>query len=241
MVRISVAAKDFGDRQVLRAIDLTLADGEVLAIVGRSGAGKTTLLRLIAGLDRAFSGGIDVEGPIGMVFQEPRLLPWRRTIENVALALPGSPRQPENLRRAADALAQVGLAGEGDTFPRALSGGMARRVALARALVVGPRLMLLDEPFASLDAATADQLRQMVAEIWRQHRVSVVLVTHDVREAMTLADRIIRLEGQPATIAADVTFGTPPTDEMSYGDERRSLDWWELPEGPLRVDGRSLI
>jgi sulfonate transport system ATP-binding protein len=210
MVRISVAAKDFGDRQVLRAIDFTLADGEVLAIVGRSGAGKTTLLRLIAGLDRAFSGGIDVEGPIGMVFQEPRLLPWRRTIENVALALPGSPRQPENLRRAADALAQVGLAGEGDTFPRALSGGMARRVALARALVVGPRLMLLDEPFASLDAATADQLRQMVAEIWRQHRVSVVLVTHDVREAMTLADRIISLEGQPATIAADVTFGTPP-------------------------------
>jgi sulfonate transport system ATP-binding protein len=210
MVRISVAAKDFGDRQVLRAIDFTLGDGEVLAIVGRSGAGKTTLLRLIAGLDRAFSGGIDVEGPIGMVFQEPRLLPWRRTIENVVLALPGSPRQPENLRRAADALAQVGLAGEGDTFPRALSGGMARRVALARALVVGPRLMLLDEPFASLDAATADQLRQMVAEIWRQHRVSVVLVTHDVREAMTLADRIISLEGQPATIAADVTFGTPP-------------------------------
>ena len=210
MVRISVAAKDFGDRQVLRAIDFTLGDGEVLAIVGRSGAGKTTLLRLIAGLDRAFSGGIDVEGPIGMVFQEPRLLPWRRTIENVALALPGSPRRPENLRRAADALAQVGLAGEGDTFPRALSGGMARRVALARALVVGPRLMLLDEPFASLDAATADQLRHMVAEIWRQHRVSVVLVTHDVREAMTLADRIISLEGQPATIAADVTFGTPP-------------------------------
>ena len=132
------------------------------------------------GLDRAFAGRIDVEGPIGMVFQEPRLLPWRRTIENVALALPGSPRLPDNVRRAADALAQVGLAGEADTFPRALSGGMARRVALARALVIRPRLMLLDEPFASLDEATADQLRQMVAELWQQHRVSVVLVTHDV-------------------------------------------------------------
>src|SRR5262245_42259590 len=209
-MRVTVEAKDFADRQVLRAIDFTLGDGEVLAIVGRSGAGKTTLLRLIAGLDRAFAGRIDVGGPVGMVFQEPRLLPWRRTIENVALALPGSPRQPETLRRAADALAEVGLAGEGDTFPRALAGGMARRGALAAGLVVRPRLMLLDEPFASLDTATADQLRQMVAEIWRQHRVSVVMVTHDVKEALTLADRIIRLEGQPATIAADVTFGTPP-------------------------------
>jgi len=209
-MRVTVDAKNYADRQVLRDIDFALADGEVLAIVGRSGAGKTTLLRLIAGLDHAFAGTIDVKGPIGMVFQEPRLLPWRRTIENVALALPGSPREPENERRAAEALAQVGLRGEEETFPRALSGGMARRVALARALVVRPRLMLLDEPFASLDAATADQLRQMVAELWQRHRVSVVLVTHDVKEALTLADRIIRLEGQPATIAADVTFGTPP-------------------------------
>jgi sulfonate transport system ATP-binding protein len=210
MMRVTIDAKNFADRQVLRGIDFALGDGEVLAIVGRSGVGKTTLLRLIAGLDHAFTGRIDVEGPIGMVFQEPRLLPWRRTIENVALALPGSPRLPDNVRRAADALAQVGLAGEADTFPRALSGGMARRVALARALVIRPRLMLLDEPFASLDEATADQLRQMVAELWQQHRVSVVLVTHDVKEALTLADRIIRIEGQPATIAADVTFGTPP-------------------------------
>jgi sulfonate transport system ATP-binding protein len=209
-MRVIVAAKNFGERQVLRDVDFALGDGEVLAIVGRSGAGKTTLLRLIAGLDPAFEGTIDVEGPIGMMFQEPRLLPWRRAIENVALALPGSPRHPDNLRRAGDALAQVGLAAEGDTFPRALSGGMARRVALGRALVVRPRLMLLDEPFASLDEATAHALRQTVAELWRRHRASVILVTHDVKEALTLADRIIRLEGQPATIAADVTFGTPP-------------------------------
>lgn len=210
MMRVSIAAKNFADRQVLRAVDFELGDGEVLAVVGRSGAGKTTLLRLIAGLDRAFDGTIDIAGPIGMVFQEPRLLPWRRTIDNVALAVPGSPRRPETLKDAADALAQVGLAAEHDTFPRALSGGMARRVALARALVIRPRLMLLDEPFASLDEATADALRGMVADLWRQHRMSVVLVTHDVKEALTLADRIIRLEGQPATIAADVTFGTPP-------------------------------
>jgi sulfonate transport system ATP-binding protein len=210
MMRVTVVAKNFGERRVLRDVDFALGDSEVLAVVGRSGAGKTTLLRLIAGLDPDFEGSIDVEGPIGMMFQEPRLLPWRRTIENVALALPGSPRQPDNPRRAADALAQVGLAAEVRTFPRALSGGMARRVALARALVVRPRLMLLDEPFASLDEATADGLRQTVTELWRRHRVSVVLVTHDVKEALTLADRIIRLEGQPATIAADVTFGTPP-------------------------------
>jgi len=209
-MRVNVADKSFPDRPVLRAIDFTLGDGEVLAIVGRSGAGKTTLLRLMAGLDRRFEGAIDVAEPIGMVFQEPRLLPWRRAIDNVALALPGSPRQPETLRRAAEALAQVGLAAEHDTFPRALSGGMARRVALARALVIRPRLMLLDEPFGSLHEATADALRRMMADLWRRHRMSVVIVTHDLKEALTLADRIIRLDGQPATIAADVTFGTPP-------------------------------
>jgi sulfonate transport system ATP-binding protein len=216
-MRVSVAAKNFADRQVLRAIDFELGNGEVLAIVGRSGAGKTTLLRLIAGLDHSFEGMIDIAGPIGMVFQEPRLLPWRRTIDNVALALSGSPHQPETLGRAAEALAQVGLAAEHHTFPRALSGGMARRVALARALVIRPRLLLLDEPFASLDEATADALRRMASGLWRQHRMSVVLVTHDVKEALTLVDRIIRLEGQPATIAADVTFGTPP--------ERRNELW----------------
>jgi len=202
---------------VLRGIDFDLGDGEVLAIVGRSGAGKTTLLRLIAGLDRCFDGRIDIEGPIGMVFQEPRLLPWRRTIDNVALALPGPPHRPETLGRAAEALAQVGLAGEHHTFPRALSGGMARRVALARALAIRPRILLLDEPFASLDEATADSLRDMAADLWRRHRTSVVLVTHDLTEALTLADRIIRLEGEPATIAADVTFGTPP--------DRRNAVW----------------
>jgi len=217
MMRVSVAAKNFADRQVLRAVDFELGDGEVLAILGRSGAGKTTLLRLMAGLDRSFEGTIDIAGPVGMVFQEPRLLPWRRTLDNVALALPGAPGQPEALKDAAEALAQVGLAAEHETFPRALSGGMARRVALARALVIRPRLLLLDEPFASLDQPTADALRRMAAGLWRQHRMSVVLVTHDVKEALTLADRIIRLEGQPATIAADVTFGTPP--------ERRNALW----------------
>jgi sulfonate transport system ATP-binding protein len=209
-MRVTIAAKNFADRQVLRAVDFALGDGEVLAVVGRSGAGKTTLLRLIGGLDRAFEGTIDVAGPVGMVFQEPRLLPWRRAIDNVALALPGSPNRPEARKEAAAALAELGLGTELDTFPRALSGGMARRVALARALVIRPRLMLLDEPFASLDEATADGLRRIVADLWRQHRMSVVLVTHDMKEALTLADRIIRLEGQPATIAADVTFGTPP-------------------------------
>ena len=209
-MRVSIAAKNFADRQVLRAVDFALGDGEVLAVVGRSGAGKTTLLRLIGGLDRSFEGTIDVAGPVGMVFQEARLLPWRRAIDNVALALPGSPRRPETREEAAAALAQLGLGAELDTFPRALSGGLARRVALARALVIRPRLMLLDEPFASLDEAMADGLRRIVADLWRQHRMSVVLVTKDMKESLTLSDRIIRLEGQPATIAADVTFGTPP-------------------------------
>ena len=240
MMRVTIDAKNFADRQVLRGIDFALGEGEVLAVVGRSGCRQDDALATVAGLDRAFAGRIDVEGPIGMVFQEPRLLPWRRTIENVALALPAR-HACRTMRRAADALAQVGLAGEADTFPRALSGGMARRVALARALVIRPRLMLLDEPFASLDEATADQLRQMVAELWQQHRVSVVLVTHDVKEALTLADRIIRIEGQPATIAADVTFGTPPGGRNELWRRGRSLGWWELPEGPLRVDGGSLI
>ena len=113
-MRVTVAEKSFPNRPVLRAIDFALADGEVLAIVGRSGAGKTTLLRLVAGLDRAFEGRIEVPGPIGMMFQEARLLPWRRTIENVALALPGPPRRPDNLRRAADAF----LGAHGDDLGR---------------------------------------------------------------------------------------------------------------------------
>ena len=182
MMRVTIDAKNFADRQVLRGIDFALGEGEVLAVVGRSRCRQDDALATdcrarprLRREDRC--RGADRHGVPGAA--TVAVAPHHRECR------PRSPRLATPAGQCAAgrrALAQVGLAGEADTFPRALSGGMARRVALARALVIRPRLMLLDEPFASLDEATADQLRQMVAELWQQHRVSVVLVTHDVRK-----------------------------------------------------------
>lgn len=216
-MRIDVKSKRFGAKAVLERVSFTLGPGEVVAVTGPSGVGKTTLLRIAAGLDADFDGAVEAPQPIGVVFQEPRLLPWRTVARNVALALPEGTDPGDAARRAREALAVVGLGTEAAQFPRALSLGMARRVAMARALVVDPAVMLLDEPFVSLDDATARRLRDLAARLWRDRDMSVLLVTHNLAEAVALADRIVMLDGTPARIAADIALETPR--------EARSPDW----------------
>jgi sulfonate transport system ATP-binding protein len=177
----------YGDRIVLQGLDLQIARGEFVALLGESGCGKTTLLRALAGLDPIQGGRIDAPRRPAVVFQEHRLLPWDTLWRNVALGLPG----PTIRERAAAALTEVGLGDRLDDWPRNLSGGQAQRVALARALVQEPELLLLDEPFASLDALTRIRMHALVKRLVTRHRPGVLLVTHDVDEAITLADRIL--------------------------------------------------
>src|SRR5438552_556129 len=191
---------------VLGELSFGLANGEVAALVGPSGCGKTTLLRIIAGLDRDYLGAVTTPAHcrLGMVFQEPRLLPWRTVEQNVRLAA------PEASESALDTLFQtLGLAGHRSHFPGELSLGLARRVALARAFAVAPDLLLLDEPFVSLDDALAARLREELAELVNRRPVTTLLVTHNVEEAIGLADRLLLLSIGPARIVADVAVARP--------------------------------
>jgi ABC-type nitrate/sulfonate/bicarbonate transport system ATPase subunit len=191
---------------VLGELGFGLANGEVAALVGPSGCGKTTLLRIIAGLDRDFQGVVRLPEHcrIGMVFQEPRLLPWRSVEANVRLAA------PEATDAALDALFQtLGLAAHRGHYPGELSLGLARRVALARAFAIAPDLLVLDEPFVSLDAALADRLRSELVELVTRRPVTTLLVTHDVEEAIGLADRLLVMSASPARIVAEVPVTRP--------------------------------
>lgn len=177
----------FGERVVINKLNLRIARGEFVALLGESGCGKTTLLRALAGLDPIQGGRIDAPRRPAVVFQEHRLLPWDTLSRNVSLGL-----DADNARtRAADALVEVGLGNRLDDWPRNLSGGQAQRVALARALVQEPELLLLDEPFAALDALTRIRMHALVKELVSRHQPGVLLVTHDVDEAIALADRIL--------------------------------------------------
>lgn len=176
---------------VLDRIDLTIAPGEFVALLGRSGSGKTTLLRTLAGLDPVTEGEARLPQRRAVVFQEPRLLPWKPVWENVALGLPGSLGAARD--RALRALREVELSHRAEAWPLTLSGGEAQRTGLARALVRDPELLLLDEPFASLDALTRLRMQSLVGALWQAHRPAVLLVTHDVEEALLLADRVLVL------------------------------------------------
>lgn len=210
--------KAYGAQQVLRGLDLDIAPGEFVAIVGRSGCGKSTLLRHVAGLDQADAGTIrvdDVErrglgADTRVMFQEARLLPWKTVLENVGLGLPGDWR---SLARAA--LADVGLAERADDWPAVLSGGQKQRVALARALVHSPRLLLLDEPLGALDALTRIEMQGLIERLWRQQGFTALLVTHDVAEAVALADRVILIEN--GAIALDLRIPLPRPRERGDG------------------------
>jgi len=207
--------KRFGERQVLHGLDLDIDSGQFVAIVGRSGCGKSTLLRLLAGLDETSGGDIlldghaerDLIGDVRMMFQDARLLPWRTVIQNVALGLTGP--KTEIRERALAVLAQVGLADRADEWPNRLSGGQRQRVALARALIHRPRLLLLDEPLGALDALTRIEMQRLIEQIWRQHQFTAVLVTHDVSEAVALADRILLIEDGWITLDETVQLARP--------------------------------
>jgi ABC-type nitrate/sulfonate/bicarbonate transport system ATPase subunit len=187
--------------EILRDIAFTLAEGDVAAFVGPSGCGKTTMLRILAGLDRGFEGSVEGAAPgrIGMVFQEPRLLPWRTAEANVRLAAPGA-----SDTKLAELFSILELAPYRSHYPGELSLGLARRVALARAFAVDPALLILDEPFVSLDQALAARLRAELATLVDHRRVTTILVTHDVEDAVWLADRIFLLSGRPARIVAEL-------------------------------------
>ena len=184
--------RSYGSAQVLQGVDLTVRRGEFVALLGRSGSGKSTLLRSLAGLDPSPSDEVTVSGRTSVAFQEPRLLPWRRVRANVQLGLP---RNARTQQLADEALAEVGLSGHADAWPVTLSGGEAQRVALARALVREPELLLLDEPFGALDALTRLKMHGLLRQLCRRHQPAVLLVTHDVDEAIVLADRVLVLDG----------------------------------------------
>jgi sulfonate transport system ATP-binding protein len=205
--------KRFGDRAVLSELDLVIEPGEFVALLGRSGSGKSTLLRILAGLDADVEGSAVVRGTVSVAFQQPRLLPWRRVWRNVVLGLPG---RSTDRALAEQALAEVRLADHADAWPRTLSGGEAQRLSLARALVREPDLLLLDEPFAALDALTRLAMHRLVEQLWQRHRPGVLLVTHDVDEALLLADRALVLDGGRITAEHVLAHPRPrkPADHL---------------------------
>ena len=200
--------RQFGERVVLDELSVSIPAGQFVAVVGRSGCGKSTFLRLAAGLDRPSRGGISLEGAgsddVRVMFQDARLLPWRSVLDNVALGLP-----PSRLVEAQAALAEVGLADRAHQWPSILSGGQRQRVALARALVHRPRLLLLDEPLGALDALTRIDMQKLIERVWRDHQFTVLLVTHDVAEAITLADRVLLIEQGKIGLDIDIALPRP--------------------------------
>lgn len=199
----------------IRDLRLELAGGEFVCLVGPSGCGKTTLLNIVAGLDQDYQGHVDIHhrhGPkpaIGYVFQNPRLLPWRTLRENIELALPsGSRADIDELLRILD------LEKAQQVYPQRLSLGMSRRAAIARAFAVEADLLLMDEPFVSLDPPTARRVRQLLVDVWTARPHTVLFVTHDLREAITLADRLVFLTSQPSRVIAEVAVDIPRQERM---------------------------
>ena len=207
--------KSFGDKQVLDGIDLSVEAGQFVAVIGKSGCGKSTLLRLLAGLDRPTAGTLDHGGGktdhsrTRIMFQEPRLLPWARVVDNVAVGLTGIARGAEARERALDLLAEVGLKDRAGEWPSVLSGGQRQRVALARALVGHPEILALDEPLGALDALTRIEMQQLLERIWLKQKFTAVLVTHDVAEAVALADRVVVIDRGRIALDVDVQLPRP--------------------------------
>jgi sulfonate transport system ATP-binding protein len=213
---VSVREKSFPgiapepSKLALRDVAFQVSPGEFVAIVGPSGCGKTTLLNIVAGLDDDFAGHIDLRsdaGPprIGYVFQNPRLLPWRTVWENIAIVLPKG-ADPAAIDQLLD---EVGLSDARNVYASRLSVGMARRASIARALVIQPNLVLMDEPFVSLEETMAQRLRQLLLQLLQRHPTSVLFVTHDLREAVVLADRILLLSPAPGRLIADLPVSIP--------------------------------
>jgi sulfonate transport system ATP-binding protein len=218
-------SKQYAGRTVLDEIDLKIVPGEFVAVVGRSGCGKSTLLRAIAGLETPDGGQVKIGGggtrpEVRMMFQEARLLPWKTVLQNVALGL------PDGATAAQVALANVGLCARTGDWPSVLSGGQRQRVALARALVHQPQLLLLDEPLGALDALTRIEMQQLIEALWRERGFTAVLVTHDVQEAVVLADRILLVEDGRVALDLRVDLSRPrQRGSAAFGAlERQVLD-----------------
>ena len=207
---LHVRAKHFGTRRILADVQLRVAPGEIVCLVGASGCGKSTLLRIAAGLDGAFEGAVRVAGrahdaptrEVGVVFQEPRLFPWCSVADNIAFEAGGARRDDP---RVAALLDDVGLSGYGAALPRQLSGGQAQRVALARALAGQPRVLLLDEPFSAVDAFTRMKLQDLLLGLVRRRGIAALMVTHDIDEAAWLADRVLVLDADPGRLREQIT------------------------------------
>jgi sulfonate transport system ATP-binding protein len=227
-IELSGVSKAFGQREVLKGLDLAVEAGEFVAVVGRSGGGKSTLLRLVAGLERPSAGRVAIDnqavaGPqraARMMFQDARLLPWQTVIGNVGIA-----RGPQWRRQALEALRAVGLADRAEDWPRLLSGGQRQRVALARALVGRPKVLLLDEPFGALDALTRVEMHQLLKGLWREHRFTAILITHDVAEAAALAERVLVL--REGSLALDLP--------IPHNKQRRAASEAELAALQARI------
>jgi len=204
--------------RALDGVSFAVEPGEIVAVVGGSGCGKSTLLRAIAGLDRASSGAVTLDGEaiasphakIGIIFQEPRLLPWLGVADNIGFGLADLPAT-ERREKVARALVRVGLADKAQAWPRELSGGQAQRVAIARALVPQPEVLLLDEPFSALDAFTRRDLQDHLLDLWADTRPTLILVTHDVDEAVVLADRVLVMRPRPGRLfdQIEINLGRP--------------------------------
>ncbi|WP_058306763.1 ABC transporter ATP-binding protein [Gracilibacillus massiliensis] len=211
---MSLALRDvsrtFNGTTAVRGVNLEVKPGEIIGLLGTSGCGKSTLLRAISGLDPEYDGEIEINGNVSrqiqdtasFIFQEPRLLPWLNVLDNVTFGLTGKRKDKEN--RAIDYLESVGLRGKEVLYPRELSGGMAQRVAIARALVTSPEILLLDEPFSALDAFTKMQLQDLLLDVWKKYQSTIVMVTHDIDEAMYLCDRVVILKGQPGEVEREI-------------------------------------
>jgi sulfonate transport system ATP-binding protein len=204
-VRVSGLSRTFDGRRVLDSLELTVRPGEFVALLGRSGCGKSTLLKILAGLDRDIEGTVLVPRRKATAFQAPRLMPWKKVWRNVLLGLPGNPERGVAER----ALAEVGLDHRVDAWPKTLSGGEAQRASLARALVREPDLLLLDEPFGALDALTRIKAQRLVGELWQRRGCAVLLVTHDVEEAVLLADRVLVMDDGVIAHEAEIDLPRP--------------------------------
>jgi sulfonate transport system ATP-binding protein len=225
VVTVRNLRRSFADHVVLDGLDLDIAAGEFVAMLGRSGSGKSTLLRILAGLDDEVSGSAIVPRSRAVVFQSPRLLPWRRALANVTFALgDGGPDAPGRVDRARAAIEEVGLRDRAGAWPLSLSGGEAQRVALARALVREPDLLLLDEPFGALDALTRIKMYALLHDLWSRRRMAVLHVTHDVDEAILLADRVVVLTDGRVSLNRPVELPFPRTrGDDGVADLRRIL------------------
>jgi len=241
VLKISRLSRSFGKLSVLNEVSFSVFSGEIICLLGPSGCGKTTLLRLLTGLLPFDPGSISLPGSetrdgrvclpeIGMVFQEPRLLPWRTAFANVALPfeMRGQPVDAAVRRSVETVLAQVGLTDFAGSYPHELSGGMRQRVSLARALVTNPRMLFMDEPLSGLDVHTSREFVEQILRIWNEKHITLLWVTHDLPEAIRIADRIIVLSKRPGTVVAEIPVPhprreQPGEDEMKLEAELRKL------------------